>query len=143
MTTPQSNAQALKDTLQDYNYHYYVMDDPKVPDAEYDRVFRELKTLEQESPELITLDSPTQRVGDKPLNEFSQVAHKVPMLSLDNVFNHDELLAFDKRIKERLERSDELEYVCEPKLDGLAVSLMYEDGLLVQAATRGDGQTFP
>ena len=141
MTTQQSCAQALKDTLQDYNYHYYVMDDPKVPDAEYDRVFRELKTLEQENPELITSDSPTQRVGDKPLDEFSQVTHKVPMLSLDNVFNHDELLAFDKRIKERLERTGELEYVCEPKLDGLAVSLMYENGLLVQAATRGDGQT--
>jgi len=141
MTTQQSQAHALKDILQDYNYHYYVMDDPKVPDAEYDRVFRELKTLEQENPDLITPDSPTQRVGDKPLDEFSQVTHKVPMLSLDNVFNHEELLAFDKRIKERLERSDELEYVCEPKLDGLAVSLMYENGLLVQAATRGDGQT--
>ncbi len=141
MTTPQSLAQALKHTLQDYNYHYYVMDDPKVTDAEYDRVFRELKNLEQENPELITSDSPTQRVGDKPLDEFSQVTHKVPMLSLDNVFNHEELLAFDKRLKERLERSDELEYVCEPKLDGLAVSLMYRNGLLTQAATRGDGQT--
>ncbi|PCJ30342.1 MAG: DNA ligase (NAD(+)) LigA [Moraxellaceae bacterium] len=141
MTTLESRAQTLRSTLQDYNYHYYVMDDPNVPDAEYDRLFRELKSLEEANPELVTSDSPTQRVGDKPLDEFSQVTHKVPMLSLDNVFNHDELLAFDKRIKARLERNEEIEYVCEPKLDGLAVSLLYENGLFVQAATRGDGQT--
>jgi len=140
MTTQISRAEALRSTLQDYNYHYYVVDDPKVPDAEYDRLFRELKSLEEQFPELVTSDSPTQRVGDKPIDEFSQIAHRIPMLSLDNVFNHDELLAFDKRLKERLENDAELEYVCEPKLDGLAVSVLYENGVLVQAATRGDGQ---
>ncbi len=150
MTTPHSQAATLRTTLEDYNYHYYVMDDPKVPDAEYDRVFRALKALEAEHPELVTSDSPTQRVGDRPLDEFSQITHRVPMLSLDNVFNHDELMAFDKRLQERLVKQrdvedvevvDPIEYVCEPKLDGLAVSLMYEDGVLTQAATRGDGQT--
>lgn len=131
----------LREDIWTHNYRYYVLDDPSVPDAEYDRLFRELKELETQYPEFITSDSPTQRVGAPPLDLFQQVTHRVPMLSLDNVFNEGELVAFDRRIRERLETDETIEYVCEPKLDGLAVSLMYEDGRLVQAATRGDGQT--
>ena len=131
----------LREQIQSHNYRYYVLDEPMVPDAEYDRLFRELKDLEQQNPELITEDSPTQRVGAKPLAAFSQVTHRIPMLSLDNVFNEEELIAFDKRVRERLETEEEIAYVCEPKLDGLAVSLLYENGRLTQAATRGDGQT--
>ena len=134
-------AEQLREELWNHNYRYYVLDEPTVPDAEYDRLFRELKQLEQDHPELVTEDSPTQRVGAPPLDMFEQVTHRVPMLSLDNVFNEEELQSFDKRIRERLETEDNIEYVCEPKLDGLAVSLMYEQGKLVQAATRGDGQT--
>lgn len=131
----------LREQLREYNYHYYVLDNPLIPDVEYDRLFRQLQELERAHPELITRDSPTQRVGDTPLDEFVQVQHRVPMLSLDNVFNDAELVAFDRRIRERLETEHDIEYVCEPKLDGLAVSLHYEHGELVQAATRGDGQT--
>ncbi|HVL01798.1 MAG TPA: NAD-dependent DNA ligase LigA, partial [Dongiaceae bacterium] len=131
----------LREQLREHNYRYYVLDDPSVPDAEYDRLFRELQGLEQAHPELVTPDSPTQRVGDKPLDGFAEVVHRVPMLSLDNVFNNDELQAFDRRVRDRLKTEDEIEYVCEPKLDGLAVSIRYENGVLVQAATRGDGQT--
>ena len=137
----QHQIEQLRDELREHNYRYYVMDDPSVPDAEYDRLFRQLKQLEQEHPELITADSPTQRVGDTPLSAFTQVQHRIPMLSLDNVFNEQELIAFDQRIRERIGIEEDIEYVCEPKLDGLAVSLMYENGVLVQAATRGDGQT--
>ena len=104
-------------------------------------MFRELKALEEAHPELVTADSPTQRVGDVPLDAFDQVQHEVPMLSLDNVFEDDELRAFDKRIHERLDVEGEIDYVAEPKLDGLAISLLYENGELVRAATRGDGQT--
>lgn len=131
----------LREQIWNHNYRYYVLDEPSVPDAEYDRLFRQLKKIEQDHPELITSDSPTQRVGAPPLELFAEVTHRVPMLSLDNVFNDEELMAFDKRIRERLDTDAEIEYVCEPKLDGLAVSLVYEDGHLVQAATRGDGQT--
>lgn len=131
----------LRDQLREHNYHYYVLDNPVIPDVEYDRLFRQLQELERAHPELITRDSPTQRVGDKPLDEFAQVQHRVPMLSLDNVFNDEELVAFDRRVRDRLETEDDIEYVCEPKLDGLAVSLRYENGEFVQAATRGDGQT--
>ncbi|MCG8670958.1 MAG: NAD-dependent DNA ligase LigA [Pseudomonadales bacterium] len=137
----QQEIDQLREILRDHNYRYYVLDDPQVPDAEYDRLFRQLKKIEEENPDLITPDSPTQRVGAQALDEFHQVTHRVPMLSLDNVFNEEELQAFDKRLKDRLDSEDTVEYVCEPKLDGLAVSLIYENGLLVQAATRGDGQT--
>ncbi|MEH6605402.1 MAG: NAD-dependent DNA ligase LigA [Pseudomonadales bacterium] len=133
----------LRDTLRRYNYHYYVLDEPLVPDAEYDRCYRELERLEQQNPGLISPDSPTQRVGDKPLEKFSQVEHEVPMLSLGNAFDDDDLLSFDRRCHERLELpSDEpLSYACEPKLDGIAVSLLYRAGVLVRGATRGDGNT--
>lgn len=129
----------LRDQLNEHNYHYYVLDSPLIPDSEYDRLFRELQSLESLHPDLITADSPTQRVGAKPLKAFGQITHEVPMLSLDNVFSEEDFQAFDKRVKERLHSEGSLEYVCEPKLDGLAVSLLYVDGRLTQAATRGDG----
>ena len=117
------------------------MDTPEIPDAEYDRLMRELRELEAQHPDLITPDSPTQRVGAAPLASFSQVRHEVPMLSLDNVFDEESFLAFNKRVQDRLKSSDDLIYCCELKLDGLAVSILYENGVLVQAATRGDGTT--
>ncbi|MDX2422840.1 MAG: NAD-dependent DNA ligase LigA [Amphritea sp.] len=133
----------LRDQLRHYNYQYYVLDDPQVPDAEYDRVFRQLKALEDEHPELITSDSPTQRVGAEPLAAFTQVRHEMPMLSLDNAFSADDMYSFEKRLRDRLKLSDEipLEFACEPKLDGIAVSLLYENGQLIRGATRGDGST--
>lgn len=129
----------LRELLQDYSYRYYVLDDPEVSDAEYDRLFRELQELEAKHPDLITKDSPTQRIGEKPLTEFEEIKHDLPMLSLSNAFDENELDAFDKRIKQKLENDHEIEYVCEPKLDGVAVSLLYENGELARAATRGDG----
>ncbi|MDY0971785.1 NAD-dependent DNA ligase LigA [Siccibacter turicensis] len=131
----------LRTTLRHHEYLYHVMDAPEVPDAEYDRLLRELRALEEQHPELITPDSPTQRVGAAPLTAFSQVRHEVPMLSLDNVFDEASFLAFNKRVRDRLKNSDELVWCCELKLDGLAVSLLYENGVLVRAATRGDGTT--
>lgn len=131
---------ALRSQLNDYNYQYYVLDDPSVPDAEYDRLMRELEALEAKHPELISQDSPTQKVSGQASDAFTPVQHEVPMLSLDNAFDDEEFSAFDKRIQDRLKRSWTVEYSCEPKLDGLAVSILYEQGLLVRAATRGDGQ---
>lgn len=131
---------ALRQALNEHNYHYYVLDDPLIPDAEYDRLFQELVTLEEKHPEFKTTDSPTRRVGGEPLKSFKQVTHRIPMLSLQNVFTEEELIKFNKRIQTNLGESDTLEYCCEPKLDGLAVSLLYENGILVQAATRGDGR---
>jgi DNA ligase (NAD+) len=134
-------AQALHKKLEEHNYKYYVLDDPAVSDAEYDILFQKLKKLETEHPELITPQSPTQRVGAAPLKEFLEVKHEIPMLSLDNAFTPEDLLAFDERIHERLRDANPIEYVCEPKLDGLAISLRYENGLFVRGATRGDGET--
>ncbi len=131
----------LRTTLRHHEYLYHVMDAPEVPDAEYDRLMRELRELESQHPELITPDSPTQRVGAAPLTAFSQIRHEVPMLSLDNVFDEESFLAFNKRVLDRLKSTDPLIYCCELKLDGLAVSILYENGVLVQAATRGDGTT--
>ncbi|WP_255487118.1 NAD-dependent DNA ligase LigA [Oceanospirillum sediminis] len=127
--------------LNDHNYRYYVLDNPSIPDAEYDRLMRRLQDLEDAHPELRVSDSPSQRVGALPLSEFSQVQHVIPMLSLDNAFGDDEFSAFDRRLKDRLKSDEDIEFACEPKLDGIALSLRYEEGLLVQAATRGDGQT--
>nr|AKZ66530.1 LigA [Francisella tularensis subsp. novicida] len=127
--------------LEQHNYNYYVLDTPSIPDSEYDRLLRELSALENEHPEFLTADSPTQKVGGAALSKFEQVAHQVPMLSLDNAFSEEEFTAFNRRIKERLMSTDELTFCCEPKLDGLAVSIIYRDGVLVQAATRGDGFT--
>ncbi|WP_444420479.1 DNA ligase LigA-related protein, partial [Serratia marcescens] len=131
----------LRATLRHHEYQYHVLDAPEVPDAEYDRLMRELRELESAHPALITADSPTQRVGAAPLAAFDQVRHEVPMLSLDNVFDEESFLAFYKRVQDRLKSSDPLTFCCELKLDGLAVSLLYEDGELVRAATRGDGTT--
>jgi len=133
---------ALKDQIRHHNYRYHVLDDPEIPDAEYDRLMRQLQSIEQKHPELISADSPTQRVGDKPISAFGSVQHQVPMLSLDNAFAPDELREFHRRVSDRLELEDEadqLTYTAEPKLDGAAVSLLYEDGQLVRGATRGDG----
>ncbi len=133
--------QQLREQLNRHSYLYYVRDNPEIPDSEYDRLYRELQQLESKHPKLISPDSPTQRVGELPLKSFSQVTHRIPMLSLDNVFSEDELKAFFKRIHDRLEQETELDINAEPKLDGLAVSLVYQKGLFVQAATRGDGAT--
>lgn len=129
----------LRTALDEHNYRYYVLDDPGIPDAEYDRLFRELQELEAENPELASANSPTQRVGTKAETSFEKVVHRLPMLSLDNAFSDEELRDFDRRVKERLNVDTDVEYVCEPKLDGLAVSLHYEQGALTRAATRGDG----
>ncbi|WP_455384663.1 DNA ligase LigA-related protein, partial [Acidihalobacter prosperus] len=140
-TSPEKRAVDLREQIDLHNYRYYVLDDPLIPDAEYDRLMRELQALESQHPELVTPESPTQRVGAKPAEGFGEVRHAIPMLSLENCFSEDELLAFDRRVRERLERDGQVDYVAEPKLDGLAVSLRYEDGRLVQGATRGDGST--
>ena len=129
----------LRTTLRHHEYLYHVMDAPEVPDAEYDRLMRELRELEAQHPELITPDSPTQRVGAEPLGAFSQVRHEVPMLSLDNVFDEDNFLAFSKRVQNRARKADAITYCCELKFDGLAVNLLYVNGKLKHAATRGDG----
>ncbi|MBW3694415.1 NAD-dependent DNA ligase LigA [Vibrio sp. T187] len=131
----------LKETLHYHAVKYYVEDNPEVPDAEYDRLMQQLLKIELEHPELVDIDSPSQRVGGKPLDGFSQVAHEIPMLSLDNAFNDEDLDAFHKRMADRAPVADLSTFCCEPKLDGLAVSLLYENGILVQAATRGDGTT--
>lgn len=135
-----SRVESLRTLLREHNYRYYVLDEPLIPDSEYDRLFRELRDLEAKHPEQVTLDSPTQRVGATPLPQFKEVVHRIPMLSLDNVFAWDEFEVFDRRVRERLgEADDDVLYCCEPKLDGLAVSLIYEQGILRCAATRGDG----
>ncbi|ROS04665.1 DNA ligase (NAD+) [Sinobacterium caligoides] len=131
---------ALTAELESYNYQYYVLDEPTVTDAEYDRVFRRLQGLEEAHPELRLKTSPTQRVGGAPLDGFKQVKHEVRMLSLDNAFDAEEFSAFDQRLKKLLGDGAEIEYACEPKLDGVAVSLLYRNGVLERGATRGDGQ---
>lgn len=137
----EARLETLRTQLRYHEHKYHVEDAPEIPDAEYDRLMRELKALEQEHPALITPDSPTQRVGAEPLAAFESVRHEVPMLSLDNVFDEHSFLAFCKRINDRLKHEDDLSFCCELKLDGLAVSLLYEEGVLVRAATRGDGTT--
>ncbi|MCL4792610.1 MAG: NAD-dependent DNA ligase LigA, partial [Gammaproteobacteria bacterium] len=131
-------ASALRQLLADHNRRYYELDEPVIPDAEYDRLFQELVALERDFPELVDIDSPTQRVGGAVAGGFAEVVHGVPMLSLDNAFTEQDLLEFDRRVRERLD-SDMVVYSAEPKLDGVAISLVYEDGVLVCAATRGDG----
>jgi DNA ligase (NAD+) len=136
-----SRAQWLRTELNRHAHAYYVLDNPSIPDADYDVMFRELQSLEAAHPELISSDSPTQRVGGAPLPEFSQVAHDVPMLSINNGFADDDIWAFDKRVREGLEATAEVAYACELKFDGLAINLRYEHGVLTQASTRGDGST--
>ncbi len=131
---------ALREEISQHNYRYHVLDDPAIPDAEYDKLLRELQSLEQRHPELITSDSPTQQVGGETLKKFTQIRHELPMLSLGNAFSEQEVLDFDRRVREKLQVSV-VGYVAEPKIDGLAVSLLYGDGKLLRAATRGDGVT--
>jgi DNA ligase (NAD+) len=138
---PAARAAELRAQLAEHDYRYYVLDAPTIPDAEYDRLMAELRALEAAHPELITPDSPTQRVSGTPSAAFGEVVHRLPMLSIDNAFSEEDVEAFDRRIRERLGREGELGYVAEPKLDGLAVSVLYRRGLFAQAATRGDGVT--
>jgi DNA ligase (NAD+) len=130
---------ALREQLARHDHRYYVLDDPEVPDSEYDRLMRELRELEAAHPELLSADSPTQRVSGAPNAEFDEVRHGVPMLSLDNGFADADVVEFDRRVRERLDTAAQVEYCAEPKLDGLAVSVRYEGGVYVRAATRGDG----
>ncbi|MFA5677906.1 MAG: NAD-dependent DNA ligase LigA [Pseudomonas sp.] len=146
---PALRASELRELIDQHNYSYYVLDEPSVPDAEYDRLFNELRALEEANPEIITADSPTQRVGDIPSSAFGQVRHDVPMLSLGNAYADTNMHDFDRRIRRSLDLPDgdlfgdgaRVAYCCEPKLDGLAISLLYEDGVLTRGATRGDGTT--
>ena len=137
--TDSARIQWLCDELNRHAYAYYVLDQPTIPDAEYDILFSELQQLEAKHPDRLTPDSPTQRVGGAPLPEFAQVQHDVPMLSINNGFSEDDIRAFDRRVSEGLGQSGDIEYACELKFDGLAINLRYVDGVLVQAATRGDG----
>lgn len=139
-TNIQKQIEKLCEEIDEHNYRYHVLDDPVISDSEYDQLFQRLKKLETEHPEFITANSPTQRVGATPLKAFAQVKHDVPMLSLDNAFEDEAIFAFDQRIRDRLKVDKSIEYNCEPKLDGLAISIRYVDGVLTQAATRGDGE---
>lgn len=129
----------LRSLIAHHDYRYHVLDDPEIPDADYDRLMQELQALEREHPELATADSPTQRVGARPAEGFATIEHHIPMLSLENGFVDEDLVAFDRRIREKLALEGEVTYSAEPKIDGLAVSVTWEDGRLVRAATRGDG----
>ncbi len=142
-TAIREKLESLRDQIRQHNYRYHVLDDPEVPDAEYDRLMRQLQQVEEKHPELITSDSPTQRVGDEPISAFGTIEHRIPMLSLGNAFSPDELHDFHRRVTDRLEMivDEPLRYAAEPKLDGAAVSLLYENGVLVRGATRGDGTT--
>src|ERR1700737_4752156 len=138
--TKTANIESLRDEIRRHEYRYYVLDDPEISDAEFDRLMNELKRLEAADPGLITTDSPTQRVGGKPREGFVKVAHSVPMLSLDNAYSEEELRNWERRVHELSGRQD-IEYVCELKLDGMSLALRYEDGKLVRGITRGDGST--
>lgn len=139
--SPEQRIESLRREIDHHNYRYYALDDPEVPDEHYDRLLRELQALEAQHPELVTAQSPTQRVGVTPDSLFEEAPHETPMLSLDNAFDEAELRDFDRRVRERLGQEAPVNYACEPKLDGLAVSLLYRNGVLHRAATRGDGYT--
>ena len=134
---------SLRNLIRHHEYCYYVLDAPEIPDSEYDKLIKQLQKIEQQYPDLITTDSPTQRVGGAPLAQFASIKHELPMLSLDNVFDESSFIAFNKRVKDRLHlnENEQVEYCCELKLDGLAVSILYENGKFSKAATRGDGTT--
>jgi DNA ligase (NAD+) len=139
-------AAQLRDEINGHDHRYYVLNEPAIPDAEYDRLIKELREIEAADPSLVTADSPTQRVSGSPAAEFGEVKHAIPMLSLENGFADEDLADFDRKVRERLGRSESeraglVEYAAEPKLDGLAISVMYRDGELFRAATRGDGVT--
>ena len=132
---------SLRERINDHNYQYYVLDNPIISDSEYDKLFKELESLEKQNPDFIIPESPTQRIGAKPIESFGTVTHRVTMMSLANAMSSDELNAFDERLKKKLNASENIEYVVEPKLDGLAVELIYENGIFVNGSTRGDGNT--
>src|SRR5437667_9899868 len=132
--------ESLRDRIRHHEYRYYVLDDPEISDAEFDKLINELKKIEAEHPELVTPDSPTQRVGGKPREGFVKARHSSPMLSLDNTYNEEDLRNWERRVHELSGRKD-IEYVCELKLDGMSLALRYEDGRLVRGITRGDGTT--
>src|SRR5438034_3011544 len=134
----QNEVERLREEIRHHEYRYYVLDDPELSDAEFDRLTNDLKKLEAEHPELITPDSPTQRVGGKPREGFVKVPHSIPMLSLDNAYSEGELRSWERRVHELAGRKD-IEYVCELKLDGMSLALRYEDGKLIRGITRGDG----
>src|SRR5216683_3240639 len=134
----QKEIDRLRDEIRHHEYRYYVLDDPEITDAQFDRLMNELKKLEAEHSELVIPDSPTQRVGGKPREGFVKVAHSAPMLSLDNTYNEEELRAWERRVHELSGRTD-VDYVCELKLDGMSLALIYEEGRLVRGITRGDG----
>ena len=136
----QQQIEKLREEIRHHEYRYYVLDDPEVPDAQFDALMNELKKLEKDHPELITPDSPTQRVGGKPREGFVKVPHSVPMLSLDNAYNEEELRNWERRVHELSGRKS-VEFVCELKLDGMSLALRYEGGKLVRGITRGDGST--
>jgi DNA ligase (NAD+) len=140
MSAIQSQINALVHELNQHNIKYYVDDAPSIPDAHYDRLMQQLLSLEAQYPQFVKADSPSRRVGGMALDKFSQVNHLKPMLSLDNAFEQTDFEAFNKRITDKV---DVVDYVCEPKLDGLAVSITYRNGQLERAATRGDGMVFP
>jgi len=135
-----NSIEKLRKEIRYHNHRYYVLDEPEISDAHYDRLLVELVALEHSHPDLITIDSPTMRVGAEPLSAFGEVKHSVPMLSLSNVFSDEEFQDFNHRLCETLDVK-EIDYVAEPKLDGLAISLLYEKGVLIRGATRGDGMT--
>ena len=135
----QLQVEKLSTLIRTHSYKYHVLDEPEIEDSEYDVLFQELLSLEERFPELLSKSSPTQRVGSKPLSGFKKISHGSQMLSLDNAFSIKDLEDFDKRVKERLAIEEDVEYCCEPKLDGVAVNLFYKNGALDKAATRGDG----
>ncbi len=144
MTSPKLNPkiESLREDIRHHEHRYYVLDDPEISDAEFDRLMNELKKLEAADPELVTPDSPTQRVGGKPREGFVKAAHSTPMLSLDNAYSEEELRDWERRVHELSGRDgNEIEYVCELKLDGMSLALRYEGGKLVRGITRGDGST--
>ncbi len=136
-----ARAARLRDEINDHDHRYYILNEPSVPDAEYDRLMRELREIEAKHPELITADSPTQRVAGAAASEFGEVQHAIPMLSLENGFTDEDLVDFDRKVRERLGAEGPIEYAAEPKLDGLAISVLYRNGVFERAATRGDGVT--
>jgi DNA ligase (NAD+) len=140
LSDARKRVEELRERIDHHSYRYHVLDDPEVSDFDYDQMVRELKSLEARFPELITPDSPTQRVGGAPTDLFAPVAHREPMLSLDNAFSFEELQAWGKRV-ERVLGAGDVRFVCELKIDGLAVVVSYQDGSLVRGATRGDGRT--
>ncbi len=137
----QKRIEELRRLIRDHDYKYYVLDQPQITDFEYDQLYQELVRLEEQHPEWLSPDSPTQRVGGQPLSQFEKAQHRTPMLSLQNSYSPEDILAFDEKVKKFLQSEEDIEYLCEPKLDGMAIELIYEQGRLLQALTRGDGET--